>query len=195
VWSESIWVCPCNQKPLIQIANNTKGHFDAMVQYYIDKPKEVIPYENGTPTANELYNEQIKRLDVIKDIMMIPAGSVEDGVLHIPASVSDFILFIFMLLVILVILIVGVIVVIYVYSERIKRWLNMDKDEKLSFKKVLVAIFRRPNVSRKSIGKRDKDFEAKRVQQQVKEPEKIKSTPTAEDEVRKILEELNQEKS
>jgi hypothetical protein len=186
------WNCSCRDNLYILTFVNTTSNFSALIQYNIDKPKEVIPSTNGMPTSEELYNDEIKRIYTIKDIVITESGVSVSGALSDNDSINNFLLIVVVGFGILLFLGFIFIVVFWFYNENIRRWLRLEEKEKITFLRIIKRIFTRENIDRKTFVRQEGKLLPKiKSEEKQKEVKYIEEDNKTTDEIKKILNELN----
>jgi hypothetical protein len=141
--NNSEWLCPCMKELKIQTQPNTTSQYAILLQYTINKTIQPFP---GTNLSNDdnVFNSQLKRIYTITNITLTPTQEsvVDEGT----QNVYNTMFYIF--IVFIVVCLLGVVVwgIIYAMSDKIKRWIGMDKNEEVTFKSVLKSIFSRKKV-------------------------------------------------
>lgn len=189
------WHCPCvinNETKIdILVQENETAKFSIIYQYYIGQTKPVnITYNNGLPTEDEVYNEQLKRIgnvetDTFYNSIELQRIKKEQQIKT--QGMQSFILTFFMYgFGGLFALIVFIMIIIFI-KNRIRRWLKLKDYEKLTIGKILKKIFSREDINRFELGKQDVV-----KLNNTKKTIPIKSIPlSTEDEARKILEDID----
>jgi len=184
------WSCPCTKKLYILTSNNTINRFSALVQYYIDAPKNFTPSLDGKPTQEELYNDGLKRIYTIKDITIGPNTEISiSDALSKNETINNILLFVIIGFGVIVFLFFVIIVIFWLFGENIRKWLGLAEDEKMTLGKILRKIFTREDIQRKTFVR-----ESGKVLPSIKPVEKqpqIKNVSNTQDEIRKILEGLD----
>lgn len=185
------WECPCRSTFDIITETNTTSHFNIRVQYYVGNLKTIPDENRTTPSADELYNENQKRVVNINDIILLPYVYTEVIDNTDKTDIGDFILFIFLSFLFIIFIIIIIIIIIYANSEKIKKRLGMmdsrGKDVDITFGQILKNIFSRPGVERKEVAGTIR-------KPTIKVEPKVNTVQTnnAQEEARKLLEELNE---
>lgn len=181
------WECPCTRNFSILTPVNTSSHYNIQVQYYIGKQQLVGNRTKPTqPTDAEIYNDNLKRIETISDIFIVPYLEtiiVQDTT---QTDIGDIVLFIFLLFLFIIMIVLVIAAVIYANSDRIKKRLGMvderGRDNNITVKQIIKNIFSRPDVNRKQVVQPKRNI--------VQKTNKKESNST-QDEIRKLLEEFD----
>jgi hypothetical protein len=174
------WKCPCQDALYIITENGSSTHFNIMVQYNIGQPRNILR-PNIPPSTDEQYNDNLKRIVTLRDIIIVPSNeSISNEKMLQQKEVLGILIYVLLAFVIIVV----VIGFIFFFSDVIKRWFDMEEDEKLTFGGLLKAIFSRPKIERKVIGKSNENVNVP------VEKKETKQSNSVEEEARRILEEI-----
>jgi len=186
------WVCPCQQNLTILTPELTSSKFSALVQYNIDKPRDVNITVGGMPTADELYNDGLKRIYTIRDIIITPNGIDVSGALSLNPIVNKILLTAVIVFGILMFIGFVYIVVFWFYSEEMRKWLGIGEDDKMSLGLIIKRIFTREDINRKTLIRNNGKVLPTIKSVQPIEKKKVETKIfNAEDEARRILEDLD----
>jgi hypothetical protein len=186
------WICPCQQNLTILTPELTSSKFSALVQYNIDKPREVNTTIGGMPTEDDLYNDEIKRIYTIRDIIIVPNGNDISGALSLNPLVNKILLTAVIVFGILMFVGFVYIVIFWFYSEEMRKWLGIGEDDKMSLGMIIKRIFTREDISRKTlIRKEGKVLPIIKSVEPIIEKKNESKVSNVQDEARRILEDLD----
>jgi hypothetical protein len=187
--SKTDWTCPCNTSLYILTSPQTDGRFSALVQYYIGQTKNFTASKDGKPTQEEIYNEALKRVYTIKDITLTKNKEMfVDGALSDNKNINNILLGIVIIIGIIIFIVSIVFVILWVYDEKIRAWMKLNEDDKMTILMILKKIFSREDIARSNTIQNKKQIQSNKELQPNKKIEKKIDT---QDEIRKILEGLD----
>jgi uncharacterized membrane protein len=189
----SDWTCPCATNLYILTPPKTDSRFSALVQYYIGQTKPFTPSTDGKPTAEELYNDGLKRVYTVKDIMITKnkeltgAGALSDN-----EAINRVLLGVLMVVGIIILLVFIGFASMWIFDEKLRAWMGLREDDKMTIGMILKKVFSREDISRKEFVRKEGNVLPKinpvnKKVENKKEEKKI----DAQEEIRKILEGLD----
>jgi len=156
------WVCSCNKTPDIINLENQNTIVTFRMQYYINKTRTVL-YPNATnPTQDEMYNQQLKRVET--RIVNIPIP-IDENAFQFNVDTTTIILGSLLVIGLLAVVIVVGIGYFVMNTEKLKRRLGMDLNKPATTWEIIVAILSRKKVEKKS---KDKKIDNKDYNEDVK---------------------------
>jgi hypothetical protein len=186
------WTCPCSDKLYILTPKNTDSRFSALVQYYIGEQKAFTPSPDGTPTAEEQYNDGLKRIYTVKDITITKNKELTgSGALSNNEKINNFLLGVLLFVGGVIIVAFITFALLWIYDEKLRAWMGLKEGDKMTIGMILRKIFTREDISRKEFTRKKGEVlpvikpAEKKVEAKVE-----KKTVDAQEEIRKILEGL-----
>jgi len=190
--SVSDWNCPCAKSLYILTQKNTDSRFSALVQYYIEPLKSFTPSKDGKPTQEELYNDGLKRIYTIQDILITKNKELTgNDALSANSTINNILLGLLMFVGGVVFIAFLTIGLMWFYDDKLRKWLGLRDEDKMTLGMILKKVFTREDISRKELIRKDGSL-TPNVKQVMPTPQKPKETKksNAEEEIKKILEGL-----
>jgi len=187
------WNCPCTKELKILTPANTISSYAILIQYNLDKPHD-LPSSGNFTNDDLIYNSMLKRVYTITNITLMPY--VDENSISESGDILNTLLYLFILFIVLILIGLAIWGIFYALSDKIKRWLGMNKDDKLTLGSILRSIFSRKKIEKRMIGKTNLDLgESDRVAKPIGNPvsshEKQNKKITNEDVAKSILEDFN----
>lgn len=99
-----VWSCPCSTNASILVKEGQAGIFDIRIQYYIDNLKPLVsPRVNNIPTQEEIFNDNIRRIDYIKGVIITAYVGDDVPTNNQVADISSLVFFIVVVVLIFVV--------------------------------------------------------------------------------------------
>jgi uncharacterized membrane protein len=188
----SDWTCPCSKSLYILTPTNSDSRLSALVQYYIGQIKPFTPSIDGKPTAEEQYNDALKRVYTIKDIVITKNKELTGGeAFSQNDKINKIMLGSLMVVGVIILLVFIVIALLWFYDDKLHKWMGLREEDKMTIGMILKKIFGREDISRKEFTR--KKGEVLPVVKPVEKKTEIKvekKTVDTQEEIRKLLEGL-----
>ena len=191
--SNNDWVCPCQSNLQILTLPNSTSRISVLVQYYIGEQKKFTPSANGNPTPEEIYNDGLKRIYTIKDIIITSDKKIlGKGALSENDRINNILLGTLMIVGGIIFIAFLTIILLWLYDEKLRAWVGLKEGDKMTILMILKRIFTREVISRKEIVRKNGNVLPilKTVEKKI-ETKVEKKVVDAKEEIRKILEGLD----
>lgn len=137
-----LWGCNCGQTPILYNTLNETTTISFRIQYDISQPK----------SNDDIYNQQLKRV-VTKSVIISTIKEKGPTPFEELINNSSGIIIVFGIIILLIVVGAIITVILFFNMDKIKRWLGVDEDEKMTLKEIIVAIFTRSNIKRRRFEK------------------------------------------
>jgi len=174
------WDCNCQDTLVMSIPENQINKFDILAQYYV-----------GVITNNELQNTGFQRIVPINGLTFTEnPGEIyrqEEQRKLTEMQVETIISFIVTFVFVIFLIIILVLIYFFILKNKLRRWLQLGEDDKMTIGMIFKKIFRRESISRKSLGKRFEEKEETFINKSVK---KTSVDDKIESEVQALLDDI-----